>query len=287
VKAAGLRAPADPGPIADLTLNAALVEEILSGFIAAETTRTGRRRVVVGLSGGLDSAVSATLAVKALGSAGVVAVLMPHRLSQLSSLEDALKLAKRLGVRHEIIDISPMVDPYFERFPDADRLRRGNRMARERMNVLFDRSAAHGALVLGTSNKTELLLGYGTLFGDMASALNPIGDLYKTQVRQVARHLRLPAAIQRKAPTADLWAGQTDEAEIGATYAVADQILCLLFDERWETDEVVAAGFDRRLVERLRTTVMRSQFKRRPPLIAKLSTRTVGVDFRYPRDWGT
>ncbi len=273
--------------IADLTLNARVAEAILTGFIAEETTRTGRRRVVVGLSGGVDSAVAAALAARALGRKEVVAVLLPYRLSHPASLKDALALAGRLGVKHEIVDISPMVDPYFERFPGADRVRRGNRMARERMNVLFDRSAAHAALVLGTSNKTELLLGYGTLFGDMASALNPLGDLYKTQVQQMAKHLRILEAIRRKAPTADLWAGQTDEAEMGAPYAVVDQILYLLYDERWEPADVVAAGFERRLVERLRRLVTASQFKRRPPLIAKLSLRTVGVDFRYPRDWGT
>jgi NAD+ synthase len=241
----------------------------------------------VGLSGGVDSAVVAALAARALGPRGVVAVLMPHRLSRPDSLADALALARRLRIPAETVDISPMVDPYFERFPDAGRVRRGNRMARERMNVLFDRSAAHGALVLGTSNKTELLLGYGTLFGDMASALNPLGDLYKTQVRQMAEHLGIPEAIRRKAPTADLWAGQTDEAEIGAPYAVVDRILCLLYDERWEPSEVAAAGFDPRLVAGLRRMVAASQFKRRPPLIAKISQRTVGVDFRYPRDWGT
>jgi NAD+ synthase len=275
------------GPAADLTVNAPLVERILTGFIVDETKRTGRRRVVVGLSGGLDSAVAASLAARALGPSGVVAVLMPYRLSSPASLGDAAALAKRLKIRREIVEISPMVDPYFERYPDMDPVRKGNRMARERMNVLYDRSSAHDALVLGTSNKTELLLGYGTLFGDMASAINPLGDLYKTQVRQMASHLSVPAAIVGKAPSADLWQGQTDEAELGVPYAIADPILHLIYDERWEMEEVVAAGFDRRDVARLRRMVERSQFKRRPPLIAKLSQRTVGIDFRYPRDWGT
>jgi NAD+ synthase len=212
---------------------------------------------------------------------------MPHRSSNPASLRDAAALAKRLKIRREIVEISPMVDPYFERYPSMDPVRRGNRMARERMNVLYDRSAEHAALVLGTSNKTELLLGYGTLFGDMASAINPLGDLYKTQVRQLAAHLKVPAAIVGKAPSADLWKGQTDEAELGVPYAIADPILHLIYDERWETEEVVAAGFDRRDIARLRKMVERTQFKRRPPLIAKLSLRTVGTDFRYPRDWGT
>jgi len=271
----------------DLTLNAPLTEEILTGFIASETRRTGRERVVVGLSGGVDSAVAAALAARSLGPRNVIAVLMPHRESHPSSLKDAIDVAKRLRVRNENVDISPMVDPYFERFPDADRVRRGNRMARERMNVLYDRSAAHDALVLGTSNKTEILLGYGTLFGDMASAINPLGDLYKTQVRQLAEYLKIPIAIRRKIPSADLWAGQTDEGEMGVAYATADQILSLLYDERWDPEEVAEAGFDRALIDRLRGMVAASQFKRCPPLVAKISARTVGVDFRYPRDWGT
>jgi NAD+ synthase len=235
----------------------------------------------------VDSAVSAALAARALGGGNVIAVLMPHRISAPASVKDALVLVRRLGLRHEMVEISPMVDRFFERFPEAGRVRRGNTMARERMNVLYDRSAEHDALVVGTSNKTELLLGYGTLFGDMASAINPIGDLYKTQVRQMALHLRIPEAIRRKVPSADLWAGQTDEGEMGVTYETADAILHLLYDERLTVDEVVAAGFRRALVERLRARVVASQFKRRLPLIAKISSRTIGVDFRYPRDWGT
>jgi NAD+ synthase len=273
--------------VADLELNASLAREILAGFIAEETRRTGKRRVVVGLSGGVDSAVAAALASSALGPGNVIAILLPHRSSQPASLQDARKLARKLRLEQEVIDISPMVDPFFALFPDTDRVRRGNRMARERMNVLYDRSAAHDALVLGTSNKTELLLGYGTLYGDMASAINPLGDLYKTQVRQMAAYLRIPSAILRKVPTADLWTGQSDEAEIGASYDVVDRILYLLYDEHMEPSEVARAGFRHALVERLRRKVATSQFKRRPPLIAKLSMRTVGIDFRYPRDWGT
>ncbi len=277
-------APAD-GP--DLSIDGATLERVLTGFIASETSRTGRQRVVVGLSGGLDSAVAASLAARALGPRGVLAVLMPYRKSSPSSLKDARSVARRLGIPTEEIDISPMVDSYLDLFPGAGRVRRGNRMARERMNVLYDRSAEHSALVLGTSNKTELLLGYGTLFGDMASALNPLGDLYKTQVRLLAAHLKVPPAIRRKTPTADLWEGQTDEGEVGASYEVVDRILCRLFDEWMEVEEVVALGFPRSLVRRLHRLVVSTQFKRRPPLVAKTSMRTIGVDLRYPRDWGT
>jgi len=281
----GPRPASRPGN--ELALEASIAEEILAGFIADETMRTGRGGVVVGLSGGVDSALAAALAAKALGPKKVLALLMPYRLSDPASLEDACALVRRLRILHEIVDISPMVDAFFEGAGGADRVRRGNRMARERMTALYDRSAARGWLVLGTSNKTELLLGYGTLFGDMASAINPLGDLYKTQVRQLAAHMKIPRAILGKVPSADLWKGQSDEAEIGGPYELVDRILHLLVDERLEVDEVIAAGFEARLVRRLMRMIVASQFKRRPPLIAKISDRTIGIDFRYPRDWGT
>lgn len=282
------RAPARPAPpAAALALEATLTEEVLTSFISNETLRTGRSRVVVGLSGGLDSAVAATLAHRALGARGVIALLMPYRQSDPASVKDAATLARRLGVRTEVIDITPMVDSWLAISPKADRVRRGNKLARERMSLLYDRSAIHDALVLGTSNKTELLLGYGTLHGDMASAINPIGDLYKTQVRQIARHLRVPLAIRRKTPTADLWAGQSDEAELGFTYDDVDRLLYLLVDERYGRAEAIAAGWPSRFVDRVRRRIAGSQYKRRLPLIAKVSQRTIGIDFRYPRDWGT
>ena len=271
----------------DLDIDPKLVESILTGFIAEETRRVGRRCVVVGLSGGVDSAVAASLARRALGARGVVAVLMPYRLSHPQSAKDARALARRLGIRIEERDITPMVDGYFAGDPKASRVRRGNKMARERMSILYDRSVVHEALVLGTSNKTELLLGYGTIHGDMASSINPLGDLYKTQVFALARHLRIPAAIVRKIPTADLWPDQTDERDLGATYEDLDQVLHLLIDERKSRAEVVREGWPARLVSRVTGRVRSSQFKRRMPLIAKVSPRTVGVDFRYPRDWGT
>jgi len=270
-----------------LRLNAAITEKILTGFIAEETRRAGRERVVVGLSGGIDSAVAACLARRALGARGVIAALLPYRESHPSSLAHARLLARQLGIRAREIDISPMVDAYFESRPRVGRVRRGNKMARERMSILYDLSAEHGALVLGTSNKTELLLGYGTLHGDMASALNPIGDLYKTQVRQMARHLKVPAVIRRKTPSADLWPNQSDEEEIGFSYAELDRLLELLVDGRASREAAIAQGWPASMVDRVTRTIMRSQFKRRPPLIAKISERTVGVDFRYPRDWGT
>jgi NAD+ synthase len=186
-----------------------------------------------------------------------------------------------------VVDISPQVDAYFERFPDADRGRRGNKMARERMTILYDMSWAHHALVIGTSNKTELLLGYGTLFGDMASALNPLGDLYKTQVFALARTVDLPQQVISKAPSADLWEGQSDEEELGFAYERVDSLLYYMVDERRTGAELRALGFDDSFIDQVGLKVRGSQYKRRPPIIAKLSARTIDRDFRYPRDWGT
>lgn len=271
----------------DLELNPRVIETLLTGFIAEETKRAGMTRVVVGLSGGIDSAVAAALARRALGARGVIAVMMPYRTSSPDSLLDARALAAKLGIRKESVEITPMVDAYFENDPRAGKRRRGNKMARERMSILYDRSMAHEALVLGTSNKTELLLGYGTVHGDMASSINPIGDLYKTQVRSLAEHLRIPRVIRDKPPTADLWPDQTDETEIGIPYEELDQILALLIDLRYTGEAVVKAGWPRPLVRKVQTMIIRTQYKRRLPLIAKISERTIGIDFRYPRDWNT
>jgi len=271
---------------APLRIDSPVVCRILEGFIDHEVHKVGFDRVVVGLSGGIDSSLVTALACRALGQEHVTPVIMPYRDSAPSSEADARLVCERLGLTPELVDITPQVDAYFTRFPDADRTRRGNKMARERMSILYDRSMALGALVLGTSNKSELLLGYGTLFGDMASALNPIGDLYKTQVFELARAVELPEPVVTKAPSADLWAGQSDEEDLGIRYATVDVVLYHLVDERMRVEEVVALGFDAAVVEDVRRRVRTSQYKRRPPLIAKLSNRTIDRDFRYPRDWG-
>ncbi|MEM4724612.1 MAG: NAD(+) synthase, partial [Candidatus Hadarchaeum sp.] len=185
------------------------------------------------------------------------------------------------------VDITPMVDPYLALDPQMSDIRRGNVMARMRMIILYDHSVIWNGLPIGTSNKTELLLGYGTIFGDIASAINPLGDLYKTQVRQMARAVGVPEAIIQKPPSADLWIGQTDEGELGFTYAEVDKLLYLLVDERYTRDEVIAAGFDPSFVDTVIRKMRASQFKRMPPIIAKVSRRDVGHDFLYPRDWGT
>jgi len=272
--------------VQELSFDCTSVRRILCGFIENEVRKAGFQRVVVGVSGGVDSALSTYLAAEALGPENVWGMLMPYRTSSPESVRHAQLVVESLGIHSLLVDITLMVDAYFAAFPDADQVRRGNKMARERMTILFDHSARLGALVLGTSNKTELLLGYGTLYGDMASAINPLGDLYKTQVRQLARHLEVPAPIIEKQPSADLWAGQTDEAELGFTYEEVDRLLSLLVDQRYEVADLVAAGFDARFVRLVYHKVQSSQYKRRLPVIAKVSSRTIDRDFRYPRDWG-
>jgi NAD+ synthase len=267
-------------------LNPDIALAMIGRFLVEELGKTGLKGVVLGLSGGVDSSLGCALAARALGPERVLAVKMPYRTSAPESESDADLVASQLGVPTERVDITPMVDAYFAGQPEASPLRRGNYMARVRMACLFDLSARQGFLVMGTSNKTELLLGYGTWYGDMASSLNPLGDLYKTQVWQLARHLGLPGRVISKTPSADLWQGQTDEGDMGLTYASADAILSLLVDERFTVEEVASAGHPPETVRKVLHRVEHSQFKRRLPIIAKLSQRTVGIDFRYPRDWG-
>jgi NAD+ synthase len=258
--------------------------KILTGFIREELGKAGFRRGILGLSGGLDSSVCATLAARALGPKNVLGLVMPYGDAFGRDAVDAAAVADALGIRRETIDIRPIVDAYFERYPTDSRLLKGNKMARERMAILYDRSARESALILGTSNKTELLIGYGTIHGDMACAINPMGDLYKTQVRELGRHLGVPSAILSKVPTAGLWAGQTDEGEIGMTYAEIDEILFHLVDGRESAVEVAARGIPKARVERVAEMIRKSEFKRQLPPIAKISARTVGHDFLYPYD---
>lgn len=269
-----------------LRISAPLAVDMMTRFLREEVAKAGFSRVVFGLSGGIDSAVAAYLAARAFPRDRILAVMMPYRTSSPASLADARSVAEDLGIPFEVVDITPMIDAFFAGEPGASALRRGNKMARERMSILYDRSAREGALVIGTSNKTELLLGYGTQFGDLASAVNPIGDLYKTQVRQVARYLGVPRPILDKPPSADLWQDQTDEKELGFTYDDVDRLLYFMIDERYSRDALIRGGFDAAFVDAVARRVRINQYKRRPPVICKLSSRTIGVDFRYPRDWG-
>jgi NAD+ synthase len=274
-------------PSPDLSINTDLARRILTGFIKSEITRMGFSRAVINLSGGIDSALSCVLAAEALGPKNVLAIRLPYKSSSPDSLEHAQMVIDATGVNTMTVEITGMVDPMIEKFPEMNAMRKGNIMARMRMIMLYDQTAAWNGLAVGTGNKTEILLGYTTLFGDSACALNPIGDLYKTQVRQLSRAVGVPEPIVAKPPSADLWSGQTDEGELGYTYAEVDKLLYLLVDERYTPEECIeagfAAGFVRAVVERVR----RNQFKRVLPPIAKLSDRTIGYDFLYLRDWGT
>lgn len=271
----------------DLEINTGLAQRILTGFIQSEISRAGFSRAVVALSGGIDSALSCYLAAQALGAENVLAVRMPYRSSSPDSLEHAQVVIDQLGIPALTIPITEMVEPLFKRFPEMSQMRRGNAMARARMIVIYDQSEAFRGLVVGTGNKTEILLGYTTLYGDSACAINPLGDLYKTQVRQLSRAMGIPAAIVDKPPSADLWLGQTDEGELGFTYEEVDKLLYLLVDQRYSPQDCIEAGFAESFVKAVVERMRRNHFKRILPPIAKLSNRTIGYDFLYLRDWGT
>jgi len=268
-----------------LNINTIIAEKILTGFITDQIQKVGAKGAVLGLSGGIDSALSAYLSAKALGAQNVLAVRMPYKTSSQASLTDADLVIEALGIRHITVPITDMADALIGQFPDMNNLRKGNIMARARMIVLYDQSAAHGLLPMGTSNKTEFLLGYSTLYGDSGVAMHPIADLYKYQVRQLARAMDIPQPVIDKAPSADLWEGQTDEGELGFTYNDVDQVLYLLVDARYTVDEVIDEGFDRTFVEKVWKRVKANHYKRTMPNVAKVSLRSIGHDFLYLRDW--
>ncbi len=269
---------------AELAIDTGAARRIIGEFIRAQLSQAGFSKVLLGLSGGIDSALVAYLAAEAIGPENVLSVLMPYKTSSADSRRDAEEVVRRLGCASELVEISAVVDAYFEEGRgDAAPLRRGNFMARTRMMVLYDHSVTWGGLVIGTGNKTETLIGYSTLWGDSASAFNPVGDLYKSQVRQLSVAVGVPDAIITKAPSADLWPGQTDEAEVGFSYAELDRILYRLVDRRRSIDEVVADGFAPELVDRIDRMVAGSEFKRQVPPIAKIGPRTAGIDYLYPR----
>jgi NAD+ synthase len=267
-----------------MKINAPFVEKILTKFIKEELSKHNFSRGILGLSGGLDSTVCAFLASRALDPENVIGLIMPYGDTFGKDIDDAQELVRLLKIRSRVINIAPMVDRYFKDHPTDNKILIGNKMARERMSILYDYSAREGALILGTSNKTELLLGYGTVHGDMACAINPLGDLYKTQIRGLAQYMGVSENIQKKAPSAGLWEGQTDEEELGLTYENVDQLLYQMVDKRKTADQVIALGFKKEMVERVTSLVKNSEFKRKLPPIAKLSDRTVGHDFLFPYD---
>ena len=267
-----------------MKINTRFAEKILTKFIREELGKFNYSRGILGVSGGLDSSVCAFLAAEALQPENVIGLIMPYGEASKDDVEDAELVIEKTGIRSFTIDISPMVDSYYSKHTTENKILMGNKMARERMSILYDFSEREKALILGTSNKTELLLGYGTIHGDMACAINPLGDLYKTQIRQLAEYLRVPVRIRKKVPSAGLWAGQTDEKELGLSYDLMDKILFLLVDKRKTPEEVISSGFAKSDVNRIISLIKCSEFKRKMPPIAKLSQRTVGLDFLYSYD---
>jgi len=268
-----------------MKINASFVKKLLARFIATELSRFGYENGILGLSGGIDSTVAAYLGALALGPDHVIGLIMPYGDTFGRDVDDAEAVASALGIKTRLIDISPSVDAYYTRFATDSRVLKGNKMARERMSILYDFSEREKALIIGTSNKTELLLGYGTLHGDMACAINPMGDLYKTQVRILGGHLGIPDQVLNKTPTAGLWEGQTDEQELGLSYTEIDEILYHMIDKRIPRRELIGQGFEEAKVDRLIHLIKGAEFKRRMPPIAKISERSVGHDFLYPYDW--
>lgn len=259
------------------------ISEYLQRFIENEVKKTGIKKVVVGLSGGLDSAVVAVLAQKVFQN-DLLCVKMPSQYSSQSSLDDADELCQDFNLKSETASIEPMLRAYEDLNPHLDNLRKGNFSSRMRMSTLFDISARENALVLGTSNKSELMLGYGTLYGDLASAVNPIGDLYKSEVYELAEYLGVSKSIIKKPPSADLWDGQSDEADLGYSYAQLDAAMKLYVEERLSKEEILARGVDEKMFEMILQRIFRNHFKRKMPVIAKLTSRTLNHDFNYPRD---
>jgi NAD+ synthase len=271
----------------DLTINTESVRKSLISFIRSEITKAGFSKAVVNLSGGLDSSVSCFLTAEALGAENVLALRLPYKSSSPESLAHAQMVIDTLGVQSLTIPITEMAEPLIQRFPGMNRIRQGNIMARLRMIVLYDQSVAFPGLAMGTGNKTEILLGYTTLYGDAACAINPLGDLYKTQLRQLANAIGIPTVIIDKPPSADLWIGQTDEGELGFTYPDVDQLLYLLVDQRYKPEDCVHLGFSESFVRAVIDRVRRTHYKRVMPPIAQWNSNIVNYNSLTLRDWGT
>ncbi len=244
------------------------IKEQLIVFLKEEVKKSGLEKVTVGLSGGLDSAVVAVLCKEAFGDK-LNCVLMPSQFSSQSSIDDAIDLCEKFDIRYEIVSIEPMVSAYIDKMAD-DKLRIGNFSARMRMSVLYDISSREKSLVVGTSNKSELLLGYGTVFGDIACAINPIGEIYKSDEYELARLLKVTDAILNKAPSADLWEGQSDEDDLGYSYKQMDDVLKLMVDEKKSKEQLIDLGFEEKLINMLAYRIKANEFKGKLPQIAKI-----------------
>lgn len=283
IVAATTHAGISGGP-ASLDINAPLVEQWLVQFIRDEMARRGFTKAVIGLSGGVDSAVTTYLAARALGPENVLAVRMPYQSSSADSLAHAQLVIDDLGIEHRTMEITAAVDGYFQHEPDADPARRGNVMSRTRMITLFDLSAKHRSVPLGTGNKTERLFGYYTWHADDAPPINPLGDLYKSQVWALARHLGVPADIIDKPASADLIQGQTDEGDFGISYARADELLNWMLNG-WTPQDLLARGFDARDVEIVRRRLESTHWKRRLPTVALIGPTAIGESYLRPVDY--
>jgi NAD+ synthetase len=279
-----MRTPDSPGGPPPVAIDAQLTVGWLVSFLREEFERRGFDKAVIGLSGGVDSAVTAFLTAQALGAENVIGVRMPYRTSNPESLTHAQLVIDELGIQSRTIDISPAVDGYLANEPDADPARRGNVMARERMIVLFDLSAKYKALPVGTGNKTERLLGYFTWHADDSPPINALGDLFKTQVWQLATFLGVPNVIVSKPASADLIEGQTDERDFGISYAEADQILNWLVSG-YSPAALVARGFDPAKVELVRTRLAGTHWKRKLPTVAMVSATGIGEAYLRPVDY--
>lgn len=268
-----------------LEINFEVAKKVIVGFIRDSIQKNNFKNGILGVSGGLDSAVVLALTREALGKDHSFGLLMPYQSSSPESLTHGKMICDQFGVKYEVIDISPAVNAYFDQYPTNNRMLIGNKCARERMSVLYDFSIRKKALVIGTSNKSELLIGYSTLFGDSAAAFFPLGDLYKTQVFDFARYLKIPETIINKKPSADLWKDQTDEKEIGVSYRELDEILYQLIDRRKKDKDIQKLGYPQERIKKIKNLIVNSQFKRTMPPIPKLQNRTIGLEFRYLRDW--
>ncbi len=244
------------------------IKQNLISFLKEEVLKTGLKKVTLGLSGGLDSAVVAVLC-KEVFDDNLNCVLMPSQFSSKASIDDAVELCKKFDIKYEIVSIEPMLSAYLKNM-EENSLRIGNFSARLRMSVLYDISARENSLVVGTSNKSELLLGYGTIFGDLACAINPIGDIYKSDLFEFAKYLGVNDSILTKAPSADFYEGQSDEADLGYSYSKIDSLLKKMIDENRSKDELLALGFEDEFIETIKKRVKINEFKRRLPIIAKI-----------------